>query len=299
VTPPSGCLAGPTVGVAARCDTGARIDLHTHSHCSDGTLAPGELVRLAAARGVGVLALTDHDTTAGCEQAHAVCRELGIRFIAGTELSCRWHEHTLHIVGLNVDPRQPQLVAHCRQLLGLRRARIERIAQRLGAAGLPSARLAAPALAASSPTRMHLARELCAQGFAPSVQQAFERYLRRGGPQHEEADTPWPELSVAVKCIERAGGAAVLAHPHRYALTSGGLRELAGQFRAMGGTGIEVSLAGMGAAAAGRAATLARRFGLAGSIGTDFHEPGSPWRALGRFAKLPEAITPITAHLGL
>jgi len=293
---PAGMLAS-TASVAAPIDTAGRIDLHTHSHCSDGTLAPAALVELAVARSVGLLALTDHDTIAGCEQAHQACRELGIRFVAGVELSCRWHEHILHIVGLNIDPRQPQLASHCQRLSGLRRSRIEHIARRLSDAGLPGVRLAAPALNAPSPTRTHLARELCAQGFASSVPQAFERYLKHGGT--EEADTPWPELSVAVECIVRAGGVAVLAHPHRYGLTAGGLRELAGQFRAAGGSAIEVSLAGMGAAAAARAAALARRFELAGSIGSDFHEPGVPWRALGRFAKLPDAITPITACLGL
>ena len=90
----------------------------------------------------------------------------------------------------------------------------------------------------------------------------------------------------------------MLAHPHRYQVSNGVLRELVGDFKAAGGAGIEVSLAGMGPGDADRAATLARRFDLAGSIGSDFHEPGLPWRPLGRFAKLPDRIMPITARLG-
>ena len=274
-----------------------RIDLHTHSRCSDGTLAPAALVELAAGRGVHVLALTDHDSVAGCEEADAACRVHGIRFVPGVELSCRWHEHAIHVVGLGIDVRQPQLRAHCEQLARLRRERIGRIALQLSAAGLPGERLAAAALEAPSPTRTHVARALCAQGFAASVTQAFERYLRRGRAGH--CEEPWPELQAALHCIVQAGGLPVLAHPHRYGLSGGGLRELAGQFKAAGGAGIELSLAGMGPADAERSASLARRFTLAGSIGSDFHQPGLPWRPLGRFVKLPDAITPITTCLGL
>ncbi|MGH8206313.1 MAG: PHP domain-containing protein [Steroidobacteraceae bacterium] len=276
-------------------DVAERIDLHTHSRCSDGMLTPTALVELAAARAVGVLALTDHDTVVGCEEAQAACQMRGIRFVAGVELSCRWHEHTIHVVGLGVDTRQRDLVAHCERLAGLRRERILGIARRLSDAGLPGERLAAAALEAPSPTRTHLARSLCAHGYAASIAQAFERYLKHGG----HAEPPWPALSEVLGHIVHAGGNAVLAHPHRYHLSGGGLRELVGQFRSAGGTGIEVSLAGMGPACAGRAATLARRFTLAGSVGSDFHEPGLPWRPLGRFAKLPEAIMPITTCLGL
>ena len=99
--------------------------------------------------------------------------------------------------------------------------------------------------------------------------------------------------------ITGAGGHAVLAHPHRYQLSNGALRELCAAFRAAGGTGIEVSIAGMGPNDANRAAALARRSDLAGSMGSDFHEPGLPWRPLGRFVKLPDGIVPMTERLGL
>jgi predicted metal-dependent phosphoesterase TrpH len=289
--------AGPVQGASERNGTPERIDLHTHSCCSDGTLAPAELVELAAGRGVRMLALTDHDCIAGCEAAAAACHARDIHFVPGVELSCRWRERVIHVVGLGIDTRQPQLRAHCEQIGRLRRERIGCIASQLSATGLPGQHLAAAALAAPSPTRTHLARALYAQGFATSVAQAFERYLRRERPEH--GTTPWPELPAAVQCIVQAGGLAVLAHPHRYGLSAGGSRELAGQFKAAGGAGIEVSLAGMGPADGERAASLARRFTLAGSIGSDFHEPGLPWRPLGRFAKLPEAVVPITARLGL
>jgi predicted metal-dependent phosphoesterase TrpH len=89
----------------------------------------------------------------------------------------------------------------------------------------------------------------------------------------------------------------VLAHAHRYQLSAGGLRELSAAFKAAGGVGIEVSLAGISPGDAARAASLARRFDLDGSFGSDFHEPGIPWRPLGRMAKLPDGVRPITARL--
>jgi predicted metal-dependent phosphoesterase TrpH len=275
----------------------SRVDLHTHSSCSDGVLAPAALVELAAARQVQLLALTDHDTVSGCEEAMSACQRHGIRFVPGAELTCLWRNREIHIIGLDIDRGHAPFSAHCATLLGLRRERITAMGQRLSHAGLPGAELAAEALAAAAPTRAHLARGLCARGLAPTVQAAFDRWLKRGRPGYVAAQ--WPELACAVHCITAAAGVAVLAHPHRYQVSNGVLRELLGEFKAAGGAGLEVSLPGMGPGDADRAATLARRFDLAGSIGSDFHEPGLPWRPLGRFAKLPDRITPIMARLGL
>jgi 3',5'-nucleoside bisphosphate phosphatase len=274
-----------------------RIDLHTHSNCSDGVLAPAALVALAAQRKVELLALTDHDTALGCDEAGAACAAHGIRFVPGAELTCLWREREIHVIGLNLERAHPPFIAHCAAVLELRRQRISAMAQRLSRAGLPGDPLAAEALAAAAPTRAHLARGLCSRGLAPSVQAAFDRWLKRGRPGYIAAQ--WPQLATAVRCIVDAAGVAVLAHPHRYRLSNGVLRELLGDFKAAGGAGLEVSLAGMGPADADRVATLARRFDLAGSIGSDFHEPGLPWRPLGRFAKLPDGITPIMVRLGL
>jgi len=274
-----------------------RIDLHTHSDCSDGVLAPAALVALAAQRDVALLALTDHDTTRGCDEARAACELHGIRFVPGVELTCLWREREIHVIGLNIDRAHAPFLAHCAAVLELRRARITTMAQRLSHAGLPGESLAAEALASPSPTRAHLARGLCSRGLVASMQAGFDRWLKRGRPGYVAAH--WPDLAAAVQCIVGAGGLAVLAHPHRYRVSNGALRELIGDFKVAGGVGMEVSLAGMGPGDADRAAMLARRFDLAGSIGSDFHEPGLPWRPLGRFAKLPDRIMPITACLGL
>jgi predicted metal-dependent phosphoesterase TrpH len=203
-----------------------------------------------------------------------------------------------------VDPSALQLRARCEQARRARRQRIERLAERLTAQGLPGSALASTALAAPTPTRQHLARALCAQGFAASISQAFERYLlprsaRGAGRQAPEPPetAQWPQLEALCACIESAGGVAVLAHPHRYGFSGAALNGLVQQFKGAGGTGLEVSLPGMSPAQADLAARLARRWDLAGSIGSDFHDPGLPWRPLGRFAKLADAIRPITASL--
>jgi predicted metal-dependent phosphoesterase TrpH len=272
-----------------------RVDLHTHSHCSDGLLSPAALVELAARREVRLLALTDHDTIDGCAAARSACDAHGIRFVPGIELSCNWREREIHVVGLGLDTASPGLQAHCAGVRELRRERMQSMAQRLTHAGLPGEALAQTALAAASPTRTHLARALCRHGVSTDVQQAFDRWLKRGRPGYVPAR--WPDLGVAVQCIIGAGGIAVLAHPHRYPLSHGQLRQLTADFAAAGGEGVEVSLAGMAPKDADRAAALARRHGLAGSIGSDFHEPDLPWRPLGRFDKLPQSITSIAARL--
>lgn len=272
----------------------ARIDLHTHSRCSDGLLSPAALVELAARREVRLLALTDHDTIDGCDAARSACELHGIRFVPGIELSCNWQEREIHIVGLGLDTASDALHAHCAGVHQQRRERMLAMAQRLTRAGLPGQALAQTALAAVSPTRTHLARALCDHGISTDVQQAFDRWLKRGRPGYVAAR--WPTLDAAVQCIIDAGGIAVLAHPHRYPLSHGQLRQLTADFTAAGGGGIEVSLAGMAPKDADRSAALARRHGLAGSIGSDFHEPDLPWRPLGRFDKLPESVTPIAAR---
>jgi 3',5'-nucleoside bisphosphate phosphatase len=274
-----------------------RIDLHTHSDHSDGVLTAAALVARAASREVHLLALTDHDTISGCDEARSACEQQGITFLAGVELTCEWRGREIHVVGLNVDTGHAGLREHCDAVRAQRRDRVVRIGQRLSAAGLPGEALTQQALCAPSPTRMHIARALYAAGLVTSPQRAFERWLKRG--QAGYVTQQWSDVAGVVRQIMQAGGIAVLAHPHRYQVSNGVQRELVGEFREAGGAGIEVSVAGMAPADTDRAATLARRFDLAGSVGSDFHDPDLPWRPLGRQDKLPEGVRPLTAHLGL
>jgi predicted metal-dependent phosphoesterase TrpH len=273
-----------------------RIDLHVHSHHSDGTLGAQELAALAARRQVRLWSLTDHDTVAGCEAAAAASAAAGVGFVPGCELSCEWRGREIHVVGLAVDTRSAALGAEMQRTAAERRRRIAAIGEKLQAAGLPGRELAEGLLAGDAmPTRMHVARRLAELGHVRDPEEAFQRWIGRG--QRAAVPAEWSPMARAVGAIVAAGGLPVLAHAHRYKLSNGALGELCAAFRAAGGEGLEVSLAGLSPQVAGRLASHARKHGLAGSVGSDFHEPGVPWRPLGRFDKLPEGIEPIAARL--
>jgi len=273
------------------------IDLHTHSTHSDGTLSPAGLVALAAARKVKALALTDHDTTGGLVEARATADEAGMEFVDGVEITAGWRGQEIHVVGLDIDPADAVLAAHLANLLQLRRNRIATIGERLRRSNRFQDKdpVAETLAGAAVPTRTHVARAIVAMGEATNVQDAFDRWLGRGCKGHVPQE--WPALDSAVAAIRAAGGHAVLAHPHRYKVSAGALDALCTEFRDCGGSALEVSLPATSPNDTARLCRLARKHALAGSAGSDFHEPGLPWRPLGRFAKLPDGIEPLWARL--
>jgi 3',5'-nucleoside bisphosphate phosphatase len=268
------------------------VDLHLHSTASDGMLEPAALVAHVAARGVRLMALTDHDTVAGVDAAAAAARALDLVFVPGVELSASWRGRTIHVLGLAIDPASPAL---SRALAGQRASREVRAAQiagRLDAAGAPgSAALEAIRADGSLPTRTHFARALVASGAARDMGAAFERWLGRGRPGHVAG--AWPELAEATAWIVEAGGKAVIAHPMRYPLSAGARREMCSEFAVAGGRGVEVVTGGGGLRDREAAISLAVRCRLEGSVGSDFHDPAVPWNPPGRLAKLPDSIRPV------
>jgi len=270
----------------------AGIDLHTHSHCSDGSLAPAELVERAATAGVRTLALTDHDTLAGLAEAHATAERLGVRLVPGVEISASWRHQSLHVLGLWIDPGSSQLQAALDAQGERRRLRMRKMCAALSEARLPGDELLAAVEAHPGiPTRSHLAAALMQQGHVRRIQDAFRKYLGRGRPGHVAAD--WPALEEVVGWVRAAGGEACLAHPARYPLSGGGRKRLASDFALAGGTALEVVSGGNGAQNAAACAALALAFGLRGSVGSDFHGPQLAWNPLGRLAKLPPGIDPV------
>jgi predicted metal-dependent phosphoesterase TrpH len=268
------------------------IDLHTHSNCSDGTLTPGELVAHAAAAGVEVLALTDHDTIAGLEQAQHSAAIHGLRLVPGVEISASWRAQALHVLGLWVDPAS----AEFRSVLGTqgerRRARMRKICERLVKQGLPGMELLAAVQAHPGlPTRMHLANALVAGGHVDRPDAAFRKYLGAGKSAHVAAE--WPPLDVVVGWIRAAGGVAALAHPARYSLSAGARRQMLSDFVSAGGTALEVVTGANGAQHVEAVSLLAVKYGLMGSVGSDFHDPRHTWNPLGRSLKLPDCVTPV------
>lgn len=272
------------------------VDFHTHSHFSDGVLAPAQLVARAQQRGVSMLALTDHDTTAGLTEARAACEAAGMRFVPGTELSATWRGQTIHLVGLGIDEQHAGLQAHMANVLAQRQARLREMGERLEKrARLPGRELASIAAGCAAPTRLHLARLLVERGFARDTQAAFDRWLNRNTPGHVPAE--WPALDEAMAVLRDSGAVAVLAHPHRYRASSGQLRELTAAFAQAGGAALEASMAGMSPNDADRIAALCRRFKLRASMGSDFHDPAVPWNPLGRWLKLAPGLEPVTQLL--
>ncbi len=274
------------------------IDLHTHSNCSDGALTPAALIERAAAAGVHVLALTDHDTIAGLDQAQRSAIEQGIRLVPGVEISAAWRSQAIHVLGLWIDPASPELRSMLHAQGDLRRIRMRKICARLDKLKLPGAQLlAAVEQQPGLPTRAHLAQALVAGGHVDTAEAAFRKYLSQGKTAH--VATQWPALETVVRLIRGAGGVASLAHPTRYSLSAGARRRLLTDFAAAQGTCLEVVTGANGVQHAQLCATLAVNHGLLGSVGSDFHSPQAAWNPLGRSLKLADCVTPVWRGFGL
>ena len=273
-------------------DGGLNIDLHTHSNCSDGSLTPAELVARAAAAGVEVLALTDHDTVAGLGEAFHSAVVQGVRLVPGVEISASWRAQAIHVLGLWVDPASAEFRGVLETQGERRRTRMRTICARLGKLGLPGMELLAAVEAQPGlPTRAHLANAMVAGGLVGRADEAFRKYLGAGKPAHFASE--WPPLDVVVGWIRAAGGVASLAHPARYSLSSGARRRMLADFVAAGGGALEVVSGGNGEQHADAMAVLAVKYGLMGSVGSDFHNPQLTWNPLGRSLKLPDCVTPV------
>lgn len=186
-------------------------DLHSHSTASDGSDAPARVAERAAAHGLRVLALTDHDTLDGYAAAREAGERAGVRIVPGTELTCYRDGKEINILGLGVDPSSQELLAHCRRFVQARQDRAREIGERLAALGVPVDMEAVVAATDGGVVgRPHVARALVAAGHVADNQQAFDKYLGNGKP----ADVPKMvvDAQFAIDVIHAARGIAVLAH---------------------------------------------------------------------------------------
>jgi len=268
-------------------------DLHCHSVVSDGTLTPEELAARAAANGVELWALTDHDEIAGQHRAAAAAHAHGMKYLTGTEISVTFAGETVHIVGLGFDPDDPEMQRGLNDTRGGRGARAQEMAEQLAKVGIKGAYEGALKYVGNPEliSRTHFARYLVEIGACKDTSEVFRKYLTEGKPGY--VPHRWATLRDAVQWITRAGGLAVIAHPARYKFTANEEYALFSEFKAHGGQGVEVVTGSHTAAEYVRYADTAREFGLAASRGSDFHSPGESHTDLGQLPYLPGALTPV------
>jgi predicted metal-dependent phosphoesterase TrpH len=268
------------------------IDLHCHSIVSDGTLSPTQLVEYAAAQGVRVMALTDHDDLGGLEEAAEAASRHDIAFINGVEISVTWHKRTIHIVGLRVSPDHAPLVQGLEAIRAGRHARAEGMAAGLDAIGITGSLEGAYRHAKRGIiSRSHFARFLVENGHAKDVAAVFKKYLVKGKPGYFEHR--WADLDEAIGWITGSGGVAVLAHPGRYDLGRTNMATLLAEFREAGGGAIEVVTGSHTPEQYGHFARLAHQFGFKASLGSDYHGPGHTYMDMGRLPMLPANCVPV------
>lgn len=272
-----------------------KYDLHSHSYFSDGALSPSELVKHAVKSGVTHLALTDHDTIDGLQEAQSAARKYGLNLVNGVEFSCTWENQLLHIVGLNVNCGDQVLQTGIAENKQRRLDRSEAMLEDLERHGINvRARLASIVKQGGVPTRPHFAQALIEEGLAKDKKQAFKRFLVRGKPGYISVD--WPSLEDVASYISSAGGIAVLAHPIRYKFTRTKLKRLISEMKEVGIRAIEVSTPTTDRQQATMLGQLAIEFGLLASMGSDYHGEDQPWARLGSAQPLSKEQTPVWAH---
>lgn len=240
-------------------------DLHLHTCHSDGTYTPEELVREAVRHGLAAIAVTDHDTVAGCRSVGEMAVAAGLGFVAGTEITAEWDGRELHVLGYFVDPEHEGLRGAMERAQDVRRERVRDMVGLLQAQGvLLKVEQVFDDGTCRAPGRPHVARALVKGGHCKTLDEAFERYLKRGRPAWVPKETMAVER--ALELIHAAGGLAVLAHP---ALNRDDtlVERLAG----LGLDGLECLHPKHNRAAAQRYEAMAASLGLAVTGGSDCH----------------------------
>ncbi|GAB7004180.1 PHP domain-containing protein [Nocardioides sp. AN3] len=265
-----------------------RIDLHTHSRVSDGTDSPDELVRAAQAAGLDVVALTDHDTADGWDEAAATAHELGIELVRGMEISTTHEGRSVHLLGYLPDPTYPPLADELRHVLDGRRSRLPAMVERLRGLGIDLTVddvLAVSADAAAS-GRPHVADALVRKGVVADRDEAFDTLLAAGRPAYVgRYATP---LDRAIRLVSAAGGVSVIAHVWgRSRSESPGETELAA-LQEVGLTGIEVDHQDHDPDRRERLRAIARDLGLVATGSSDYHGAGKTLHDLGINTTAPE-----------
>jgi predicted metal-dependent phosphoesterase TrpH len=252
------------------------IDLHTHTTQSDGSSSATELIARASSKRARAIAITDHDTVAAIDEARDAAHRCGIEFISGIEISAEYSPGTMHILGYCIDERSVAL----RDQLGLlRKAREKRnpeIANRLQALGVGISYEEVSRAAGNEVVgRPHFARLMVERGYAVSIQDAFDRFLKKGAAAYVEKARLSPRDSINL--IREAGGVAVLAHPYQLRLSSyAAVDELVAELAGFGLDGIEAIYSRHSPVERAAYSEIATRHGLLVTGGSDYHGSYKP-----------------------
>ena len=248
------------------------VDLHCHSTASDGTLPPREVVQLAKQSNLSALALTDHDTVAGCGEAQDEAAKIGLDFLCGIEISAEYPPPgTMHILGYGVDPESPALKSLTETLIAGRDNRNPRIVAKLNEMGIAVTMKEWEAEAKGTVLgRPHLAAILARKGYVSSIKQAFDKYIGQGAPAYFDKERLTPRQ--ALERIKASGGVAVLAHAIQLRTENDAqLERVVKDLVDLGLAGIEVIHSDHDERWVQKCAALADRFGLLKTGGSDFH----------------------------
>ena len=268
-----------------------RIDLHTHSHYSDGTTSPAEVVKGAFKRRVELLVLSDHDTVDGWAEAKAEADRQGLAFAAGIEINTR-ESDAVHVLGYGIDPKSPALKARLEEFRGRRRLRIGRIIERLKEAGLDISLEDVSGVSKQTLGRPHVADALRRKKIVQTRQEAFQKYLIRGKPGY--VDPMGPSIEESIQTIREAGGFASLAHPGL--LKNGNLK--LEEWKALGLEGLEIYYPTHSMSYIQELLERARSFGLMPTGGSDYHGPGSGREEIGGIEVPDEVYDRLVERLG-
>jgi hypothetical protein len=270
------------------------IDLHTHSTASDGTEPPAVVVERAVEAGLGTVALTDHDTTRGWDEASEAARAHGIRLVPGIEVSCSRRHQSIHLLAYLPRPDDPSLTAELERARHSRDTRLERMVGLMAADGIPVSVEAVWAEVEEGATagRPHIADALVTAGVVAHRDEAFERWLSNTSPYYVAHYAPDPVR--AVELVRAAGGVPVIAHPWssiRGRVVADALIE---EMRDAGLFGIEVHHRDHTPDAVRHLTSLARSLGLSVTGSSDYHGDGKLNR-LGENTTRPEVLEEIVA----
>jgi len=265
------------------------VDLHAHSDRSDGELSPEELVDLAHRRGLGALAITDHDSVEGYDAAASHARRLGLDFICGVELNSKFLGRAIHILGYFLEqPPGEEFRSHLSCLQKARRERNQRLTKRLQELGLSVRLEEAEALGRSQTGRPHFAQLLVRKGYASGMRDAFDRYLDERAPGYVERRDP--SLENVLRWIREAGGISSWAHPGRFLRKEDpAAEELIRELAAAGLNAIEAFHSDHSPEDAERFRRIAESLHLGTTGGSDFHGPNRSRATLGSL-NLPDSL---------